>query len=240
MFKYGCTPCEVKGNEDEKTPIMAAPKPNRAIPGSMASSSLLSYIIDKKYTMGLPLYRQEQEFSRQGVNLSRQTMANWMIKSADVFKVLYDRMHEELITKDVVMADETTVQVLHEPGRAPTTKSYMWVYRTGKYEEPIILYDYQPSRSGNHPEEFLKGYKGYLNSDGYSGYNGLLNVIRVGCFAHARRNYMDALKALPKNSKKLRTKANEGLNFIQQLYKIESKIKDLSIEERLNTREKER
>jgi len=240
-YKYACTPCSVEGNDEEnqKTPIMTAPKPKRAIPGSMASSSLLAYIINQKFTQGLPLYRQEQEFSRQGINLSRQTLANWMIKSADVFKVLYDRMHEELIKKDVLMGDETTVQVLHEPGKTPTAKSYMWVYRTGKYEDPIVLYNYQPSRSGDHPETFLKGFKGFFQSDGYQGYNGLLDVIRVGCLAHARRRYTDALKALPKDSKKLRTKANEGLNFIQQLYKIESKIKDLSIEKRLEIRTKE-
>lgn len=237
-YKYACAPCSIEGNDDEfqKTPIKVAVKPKRAIPGSMASSSLLAYIINQKYTMGLPLYRQEQEFSRQGINLSRQTLANWMIKTATVFKVLYDKMHEELIKKDVLKADETTVQVLHEPGKAPTTKSYMWVYRTGKYEKPIILYDYQHSRSGDHPEEFLKGFKGYLQTDGYQGYNGIPDVTRLGCFAHARRKFTDALKALPKDSKKLRTKANEGLNFIQQLYKIESQIKDLSIEKRLELR----
>lgn len=240
-YKYACTPCRVEGNgeEDEKTPIMISPKSKRAIPGSMASSSLLAYIINQKYTQGLPLYRQEQEFSRQGIHLKRQTLANWMIRSADVFKVLYERMREELLKKDILMADETTVQVLHEPGKATTSKSYMWVYRTGKYDTPIVLYDYQDSRSGDHPERFLKEFKGYLHADGYKGYNGLLDVTRVGCFAHARRYFTDALKALPKDSKKLRTKANEALKFIQQLYKIESRIKDLSIEERLKIREQE-
>ena len=115
----------------------------------------------------------------------------------------------------------------------------MWVYRTRKYDTPIVLYDYQDSRSGDHTERFLKEFKGYLHADGYKGYNGLLDVTRVGCFAHARRYFTDALKALPKDSKKLRTKANEALKFIQQLYKIESRIKDLSIEERLKIREQE-
>ncbi len=233
---YACKSCEVEGNEENKTSVMVAPKPKRAIPGSMASPSLLAYVIDQKYTLGLPLYRQEQQFSRLGINLSRQTLANWMIKSADIFKVLYDRMHQLLVQKNVLMADETTVQVLHEPGKAPTTKSYMWVYRTGYYDEPIILYDYQPSRSGKNPETFLSDFKGYLHTDGYQGYNNLEGITRIGCFAHARRNFTDALKSLPKNSKRFRTKANQGLKFISQLYKIESKIKDLSIENRLKYR----
>jgi transposase len=235
-YKYACKPCEVEGNELNQTPVMAAPKPNRAIPGSMASPSLLAYILDQKYTQGLPLYRQEQQFSRVGLNLSRQTLANWMIKSADLFKVLFDRMHQVLVSKDILMADETSVQVLQEPGKAATTKSYMWVYRTGKYDNPIILFDYQSSRSGKHPKAFLADFKGYLISDGYSGYNDLDDIIRVGCLAHARRYFTDALKALPKDSKRLRTKTNEGLSFISELYKIESKIKDYPIEKRLEYR----
>jgi len=239
FFKYACKPCEVVGNEENKTPIVSAPTPNRAIPGSMASPSILAHVIDQKYTLGLPLYRQEQQFNRIGVDLSRQTLANWMIGSSNVFEVLYNRMIQLFVQKDIAMADETPVQVLHEPGKAPTSKSYMWVYRTGKYDHPIIIYDYQPSRSGEHPETFLKDFKGYLHSDGYQGYNNLEGITRVGCMAHARRGFVDALKALPKQAKRHRTIANKGLSFISQLYKIEQKIRDLSIEERLEHRIKE-
>jgi transposase len=236
QFKYVCKECEIEGNKNNKTPIMIAPKPKKAIPGSMASSSLIAHIIDQKYTYGMPLYRQEQQFMRNGLDLSRQSLANWVIKAAGLFEHLYNRMHELLLKKDILMADETTVQVLHEVGRAPTTKSYMWLYRTGKFDNPIVLYDYQETRSGDHPKQFLSGYKGYLHCDGYYGYNKLDNIIRIGCLAHVRRGYMDALKALPKNANTSRTLANKGLNFCNALYKIEQKIKDLSIEERQNIR----
>ena len=235
-YKYSCKECETKGNKDNVTPVKIAPKPKRAIPGSMASSSLIAYIIDQKYTNGMPLYRQEQQFRRNGLELSRQNLANWMIKAGELFEYLYNWMHEHLIRKDILMVDETTVQVLHEPGRSPTTKSYMWLYRTGKYDNPIVLFDYQETRSGDHPKKFLSGYKGYLHCDGYSGYNKLNNVIRIGCLAHVRRTYIEALNALPKNAKTSRTLANQGLKYCNALYKIEQNIKDLSIEERLNIR----
>ena len=137
-YKYSCKECETKGNEDNVTLVIVAPKAKRAIPGSMASSSLIAYIIDQKYTSGMPLYRQEQQFKRNGLDLSRQNLANWMIKAGDLFEHLYNRMHKLLLEKDILMADETTVQVLHEPGRSPTTKSYMWLYRTGKYDNQDI------------------------------------------------------------------------------------------------------
>ncbi len=236
QYKYACKVCEKEGNEDNKTPVMEAAKPKRAIPGSMASSSLIAYIIDQKYTNGMPLYRQEQQFKRNGLELTRQNLANWMIKAAELYEHLYNRLHELLLEKDILMADETTVQVLHEPGRAPTTKSFMWLYRTGKYDNPIVLYDYQETRAGDHPKEFLTGFKGYLQADGYSGYNKLDNIIRVGCLAHVRRGYIEALNALPKNAQSSRTLANKGVKFCNELYKIEQKIRDLSIEERLNIR----
>ncbi len=231
--KYACRPCEIEGIQ---TPIMIAPKPKRAIPGSMVSSSTISYVANQKYTNGMPLYRQEQEFKRNGIELSRQTLANWMIKASQCFTPLFNRLHELMIKKDILHADESTLQVLKEPGKAPTSKSYMWLYRTGKYDKPIILYDYQPSRSGDNPKRFLEGFSGYLNVDGYAGYNKVPDVILVSCLAHARRRFKKTLDVLPKNSKVMRTRANAGLNYCNQLYKIESKIRDLSPEERYKKR----
>ena len=148
-------------------------------------------------------------------------------------------MHEYLLKEDILHADETTVQVLQEPGKKATSKSFMWLYRTGKYtSNPIVLFDYQPSRSGSHAEAFLEGFKGYLHTDGYSGYNHL-NVTRIGCWAHARRKFKECLDALGKGKqyKSLRTLANEGFKYCQDLYRIESKIRDLSIEDRLTYRQ---
>lgn len=231
QYKYACEPCQVHGID---TPVKAAPKPKRAIPGSIASSSLIAHIIDQKYTMGMPLYRQEQQFQRQGVRLSRQNLANWVIKASEWFDVIYKRLHEYLLKEEILHADETTVQVLQEVGKKATSKSFMWLYRTGKYTaHPIVWFDYQPSRSGEHVEAFLKDFKGYLHTDGYSGYNHL-DVIRVGCWAHARRKFKECLEALGKDKKvkPLRTLANAGFNYCQALYRIENTIRDLSIKER--------
>lgn len=155
----GCRHCE---QHEITTPIIEAQVPKRAIPGSIVSSSLIAYVMEQKYVNSMPLYRQEQQFKRWGIELSRQNLANWMIKGSEWFEPLYKRMHEALIQQDIVLADETTLQVLKEPGKASTTKSYLWLYRTGKYGPSIVLYEYQPSREGKHPENFLKDYKGYL------------------------------------------------------------------------------
>jgi len=126
QYIYTCRQCEP---EITKTPIIKAEMPNPILPGSLASPSMLAFIMDQKYTNSLPLYRQEQQFSRLGIGLSRQTMANWLLSAADPWlKVIYNRMHEELIKRDILHADETTLQVLREPGRSAQSKSYMWLY----------------------------------------------------------------------------------------------------------------
>ncbi|PAF20435.1 transposase, partial [Shouchella clausii] len=121
--------------------------PPSVFPKSLASPSIMAHIITQKYVEGLPLYRQEKYFQRLGVNLSRQTMANWVLYGAEKWlSILYDRMHQELVKQPIAHADETTLQVLREPGRDATAKSYVWLYRTGTDGPPIVLYDYQPSR----------------------------------------------------------------------------------------------
>lgn len=174
-----------------------------------------------------------------GLTLSRQTIANWMIYGADRWlNVLYDRMHHLLLKLDILNADETVLQVLREPGRPATSNSYLWLYRTGKEGPPIILYDYQETRAGENPKKFLNGFKGYLTVDGYAGYHKVPDVTLVGCWAHARRGFSDVLKSLPANSMKPVT-ATEGLNFCNQLYAIERKLKELSPEERFKERLKQ-
>jgi transposase len=145
-------------------------------------------------------------------------------------------MHELLVKKDVLHADETTLQVLHEAGRSAGQTSYMWMYRTGVEGPPMILYDYQTTRASKHPSRFLSGFKGYLHVDGYTGYHGLPHVQLVGCWAHARRKFDEALKALPATNLNASVVAKEGLNFCNQLFAIEREIKDLPYEDRYDIR----
>ncbi len=201
---------------DQRT-IVTAPMPAPVLPGSLASPTAMACIMSQKYVEGMPLYRQEKQFYRLGVELSRQTLANWVLHGADWLSLLYERMHDHLLKRDILHADETTLQVLREPGRAAETTSYLWLYRTGREDPPIILYDYQRTRSGEHPRKFLDGFKGYIHVDGYAGYNGLPNFTLVGCWAHARRKYDEALKALPASAQSVSTVAKEGLDFFNCL-----------------------
>ncbi len=231
---YACRNCQ---QNEERTPIVTAPMPAPAIKGSLASPSAIAHIMVQKYQYGLPLYRQEQQFAGYGVDISRQTMANWVMRGAeDYIAPLYGRMHEHLVGFDILHADETTVQVLHESGRRPETKSFMWVYRTGRYDPPIVLFDYQMTRAGSHPREFLSGFEGYLHVDGYSGYEGLPNVILACCWAHARRNFDEAQKALPTVKRSSDTAAKKGLEFCNRLFAIERDLQDLTPEERWRVR----
>ena len=176
----------------------------------------------QKFVMGSPLYRQEQEIKRKGIHLSRQTMSNWILKATeDYLAPVYEQLHRELLTRDVLHADETTLQVLHEPGKKPQSDSYMWLYRTsGDTDKPIVLYEYQPGRGAKHPKEFLAGYKGYLHTDGYAGYHDLgEDITVVGCWAHALRKFDEAVKSLPKGKAK-GSSASQGLTYCNLLFGI--------------------
>lgn len=233
-YVYACRKCET---DEQSTPIVTAKMPASAFPKSIASPSIMAYIMTQKYVEGLPLYRQEKHFERMGIHLSRQTMGNWLLYGADQWlSVLYKRMHEHLLDRTVLHADETTFQVLREPGRAATAKSYLWLYRTGRDDTPIVLYNYQPTRAGEHPKRFLTGFRGYLHVDGYSGYNHVPDVTLVGCWAHARRKFDEALKALPDSQKGKMVKAREGLNFCNQLYAVERTLKNATPSERYEKR----
>lgn len=231
---YACRGCE--RNEIE-TPIVTAPMPSPVYPGSLASPSSMAYVMSQKYVEGLPLYRQEKQFERLGFTLSRQTMANWMLYGANKWlSHVYARMKTVMLTQDILHADETSLQVLKEPGRKATSTSYMWLYRTGRESHPIVLYEYQQTRAKEHPRKFLSGFKGYLHVDGYAGYHGIGDVTLIGCWAHARRKFDEALKALPASKQSKPVAAKEGLNFCNQLFTIEREIKDASAEERYTLR----
>lgn len=232
---YACRRCEQK---ETKTPIVTAPMPAPVLPGSLASPSAMAHIMTQKYLEGMPLYRQEQHLSRLGVGLSRQTLANWMLQGANRWlRPLYDRMHEHLLQQDILHADETTLQVLHEPGRPAASTSYIWLYRTGRAGPAMVLYEYQTTRASKHPRRFLAGFKGYLHVDGYAGYNGLPDVILVGCWAHARRKFDEALKALPAQQRGAAVAAKEGLDFCNQLFAIERELQEATPEKRYTVRQ---
>ncbi len=234
---YACRHCE---HNDIHTPIIKSPMPNPVIPKSLVSPSALAYIMNKKYVEGMPLYRHEQQFERQGIPLSRQTLANWVLIGANEWlSKIYERMHEELLKRKYLHADETTLQVLHESGRAAETKSYLWLYRSGRDGPPIVLYEYQETRSKEHPRNFLTGFKGYLHVDGYSGYNDVSDVTLVGCFAHARRKFDEALKALPTSKRDTPVTAKQGLEYCNRLFKIERSLKDASPKKRYDERQKQ-
>ena len=151
---------------------------------------------------------------------------------------IYQELHRELLKRDVLHGDETTLQVLKEPGKSAQSKSYMWLYRTGgDAEHPIVLYDYRPDRKAKNAEEFLEGFSGYLHADGYQGYHKLRPDIRVvGCWAHARRKFDEAVKSLPKKEQAGCT-ALEGQAFCTKLFAIEAEIQDLSLEEKRKQRQ---
>ena len=233
-YTYACKKCSEDADEGCETPVVKVPREKNIIPGSFATPEAIAHIMTQKFAMGSPLYRQEQEINRKGIHLSRQTMSNWILKATeDYLTPVYEQLHKELLTRDILHADETTLQVLHEPGKVPQSESYMWLYRTsGDTDKPIVLYEYQPGRGAKHPKEFLTGYKGYLHTDGYQGYHNLPEGITVvGCWAHLRRKFDEAVKSLPKGKTK-GSSAFQGLTYCNLLFGIEQEIVDKTAEER--------
>ena len=218
---YACRSCE---KNSDSTPIVKAESPEPVIKGSVASPSAIAHIMTQKYVNAMPLYRQEKSFLYDDIVLSRQTMANWMIKCAnDWLLPIYDKMKTALLKEEILHADETRVQVLKEPGRKATTESFEWLYRTsGARAAPIVIYEYQPTRSSSHPKRFLSGFSGYLHTDGYQGYHCIDGITVVGCFTHARRKFCDVIKALPKDHKR-DSNAETGLAYCNKLFMLERK-----------------
>ncbi len=198
--------------------------------------------MNAKYVNAIPLYRLEQEFARNDVHLSRQNMANWTILCAERYlSLLWDRLHKEMLHCSVIQADETPVLV-NKDGRKAGSKSYMWVYRTGKScgSSPVVLYEYQKTRNTSHPREFLKDYKGTCVTDGYQVYH-LLEKERedleiAGCWSHARRRFADVVKSLNKDKAK-DTLAYQALKQTSAIFKLEELLVGLSPEERVVRRQ---
>jgi len=235
FYTYACQKCKLEGTE---APILKADKIPPVIPGSYASPEAIAHIAVQKYVMGSPLYRQAQELNRSGVMLSRQTMSNWLMwVSAHWLAPIYEQLHKQLVSRQVLHADETTLQVLHEEGKKAQSKSYMWLYRTsGDAEQPIVLYEYKADRKAENAEKFLTRFSGWLHADGYQGYHRLPeNISVVGCWAHARRKFDEAVNALPKPDQ-ANSAALEGQRYCTKLFAIEKELAGLTPEERYTKR----
>jgi transposase len=238
-LKYRCPCCE--GH------LVRAPMAPQPIPKSIASAGLLAYIVVAKYLDALPLYRQEQQFARLGVELSRATMAAWMIRMGELVQSLINLLHEQLLALSYLHMDETTLQVLKEPGKAPESKSYLWCQVST--ELPIVLFHYDPGRGSSVATRLLDGFEGTLHVDGYSGYSAPVRnqgLNRLYCMAHARRKFVEAIKAQGLNPNKLPDKppakarhALRAVQFFKALYTIERRIKDKPPDERLAVRQRE-
>lgn len=222
VMTYECRPCRKKG----KSVMKSTEAPEPVIPHSYTSPESVAHVMKEKYVNGVPLYRQEAEWKHLGLDLSRATMANWIITaSKEWLKPIVEEMHHQLLLEHYIHADETPVQVLKEPDKKATTKSYMWVYSSIKESEhPIRIFEYKPNRSGYNPRQFLKGFEGCVITDAYSGYNNLENVTNVYCWAHARRKFVDSLPA--KIDDINGTLSKQALDKIKELFMIEHEIEN--------------
>ena len=222
---------DISSETSTKSIIVKAAVKASVLPKSYSSPELLSHILYEKYSKGVPLERQAKDFKNLGADISTATLANWVIESSKLYlKPIYEYLHNELLKEEIIHADETVVQVLKEKDRKATTQSRMWVYCNDR----IKLYEYKPTRSGQNAAEFLNGYKGYLVCDGYDGYNKLTDVRRCGCWAHARRKFLEAIPIDPETAKT--SKAKEGYDRINEIFAIEGEMKKLSPDEKQKQR----
>jgi len=234
-YSCSCNKCKREGSK-----IITAELPPMLIPQGIATASSAAYVFKTKFVDAMPYYRQETMFSSIGIDLSRATMCNWQTYIYyNYLTRLIDLMRSDLKKSYLIQADETTVQVIVEKEKPPDSKSYMWVYR-GYWEKNIILlYDYSPNRKGENPRRYLEGYEGYLQTDGYDGYNLAVKenkIVRLACWAHVRRKFFDCFKVLKERNY---PESKIILDMIQSLYGVEKKARGLSEKEIFELRQKE-
>lgn len=237
QYVYKCVECG-KNDINPYDSIYCAPVPAPVLTHSVASPSIVAWIMHQKYMMSVPLYRQEKDFKRMGAELKRDMMANWIIRTSEYWlKPLYEEMHKQLLKCSIIMSDETTWQVNKEDGKKASSKSYIWIHRSGDCEgPPIILYQYTKSRSGDHAKNFLEEFNGYHVSDAYAGYEKVKGITRCLCFSHLRRYYIEAI---PLDSSKKEIPGSGGAigrAYCDKLFKLERKWKELTPEERKKNR----
>jgi transposase len=218
-YKYACKQC----GETIKT----AKAPKQPIPGSIATAGTLSHVITSKFCDHLPLYRQEAIFQRMGVDIARNTLSNWVIKSAELLLPLYKLAQQNIIDHDIAYADETRVQVLKEPDRHAESQSYMWVFIGGHVSQKAVVFHYNASRAHTVIEDMLDDFSGFLHCDGFSGYDTYAsdrNVELIACWMHCRRKFYDVAKGVKSGGL-----ANKAVKLIAKLYKVEKNIKSLNL-----------
>ena len=230
-IKYGCPHC--------RQGVQTAPLPPRLLPKVLATAATLAWIAASKYADGLPLYRLESILGRAGIQIPRATTAHWMIGCGEGVQPLINLIQDRMLAYGYIQMDETPVQVLKEPGRPATSKSYMWVRKGGPLEAPVVLFNYDPSRSGQVPKDLLEEYKGWLQTDAYKGYLAVgsrPDVHHLGCWAHVRRRFVDAVKAGGNKAK-----ASYAVKLIGKLYRIEKRLRESKADanERLKVRQQE-
>jgi hypothetical protein len=224
-------------DETGEANIIKPEAPEPVIKRGLASPSSVTHVMYQKYVNAMPLYRQEKDWESFGVIISRATLANWIVYTSNRWLLpLWNALKAALLSSPVILADETVVQALKEPGKTPQSESRMWVYCTGNVARPppIVLFEYQPNRAGEHPKAFLEGVHNpfYLLTDGYAGYNAVKNAIHCGCFAHVRRKFEEAMpKKAPKDNS-----ARIGFEFCQKLFYLEQEFEELPPEKRLKQR----
>ncbi len=230
--KYACRACE--GVEDEGPTVVIAPARPHLIPKGNATEGLLAYVITAKFADAIPFYRQSKQFERIGVDLSRTTLCQWALQAAERCKPVLELLREEVRAGPLIRADETTLQVLKEPGRAAQTKSYMWVFLGGPAGRPAVEYHYDPTREGRVAREYLRGYRGVVQTDGYQGYDFLdhqPDITHAGCWAHVRRKFVEAAKVVKAaKGKTPSTAAHWAVGRIRTLYAIERQAKAQGLE----------
>lgn len=222
IYSYACESCEKETGESN---IISAPAPQTIFYNSMASNELIAHTVILKYQHAMPLYRQELYFDMMGATLSRQTLCNWTMYAAEALGPIYNHMKKELLSRNYIHADETTLKVINDNGKDSKSKKYMWLYMSETESAPVILYDYQSTRSSSCPKNFLGDFKGFLQTDGYNGYNSVSSAIRVYCLAHIRRYFHNIIVDLDEQALK-NSRAVIGFNYCEQIYKLEKELRE--------------
>ncbi|MEW6487397.1 MAG: IS66 family transposase [Thermodesulfobacteriota bacterium] len=229
-LKYACRHCE--GVEDEGPTVQIAPVPPAIIPKGIATPALLAFVLTAKFVDALPFYRQEKQFARLGIELSRQTLCGWAMQVAEACAPVLAQARLALLRGPLIRIDETRVQVLEEEGRAPQTQSYMWLFRGGLPDHPLLEYHYHPTRAGQVAADYLGDFQGLAQTDGYPGYDFLdrrPGIRHAGCWAHVRREFHDVKTVAAGRNRSAATKAGSvdvALDFIRKLYAIEQRAKE--------------
>jgi len=221
-YTYACKTCNA---EADKANIITANAPKTLLHKSMASNELVAHVLSMKYQQALPLNRMESYFETMNVKLSRQTLSNWVVNAAAELEDVYSCMREALLQTNYIHADETPLKVIDSRGKESKSKHYMWVYVSKGIDNSIILYDYQRTRSSSCPVKFLGNYSGYLQTDGYVGYNKIKSAKRLYCLAHIRRKFYEIIEGLSEEALK-QSRGIIGFNYCEQIYRIEKDLRE--------------